>query len=49
MYLYRIQLKRMQDWTAKCLANAHTIRQTATNLPGLRVPAVPEYKKLFEL
>jgi len=49
MYLYRIQLKRMQDWTAKRVANAHTIWQTANNLPGLRVPAVPEYKKLCEL
>jgi len=39
----RVQLKRMQYWTAKRLENTHKIWQAAKNLPGLRVPAVPEY------
>jgi dTDP-4-amino-4,6-dideoxygalactose transaminase len=39
----RIQLKRMQYWTAKRIGNANKIWGTAKNLPGLRVPIVPEY------
>jgi dTDP-4-amino-4,6-dideoxygalactose transaminase len=39
----RIQLKRMQDWTAKRTQNTHKIWQTARSLGGLRVPTVPEY------
>jgi dTDP-4-amino-4,6-dideoxygalactose transaminase len=39
----RVQLKRMQDWTAKRVENSNRIWQTAKNLPGLRVPTVPEY------
>jgi dTDP-4-amino-4,6-dideoxygalactose transaminase len=38
----RVQLKRMQDWTAKRVENSIRIWQTAKNLPGLRVPIVPE-------
>ena len=39
----RVQLKRMQDWTAKRVENCNRIWQTAKNLSGLRVPTVPEY------
>ncbi|MDB9753529.1 DegT/DnrJ/EryC1/StrS aminotransferase family protein [Oceanospirillaceae bacterium] len=39
----RIQLKRMQDWTAKRVENSNRIWETAENLPGLSVPIVPEY------
>ncbi|WP_443627709.1 DegT/DnrJ/EryC1/StrS family aminotransferase [Candidatus Njordibacter sp. Uisw_002] len=39
----RVQLKRMQDWTAKRVENSNRIWKTAKNLPGLRVPTVPEY------
>jgi len=39
----RIQLKRMQNWTAKRIGNANKIWQTAKNLPGLRVPILPEH------
>jgi dTDP-4-amino-4,6-dideoxygalactose transaminase len=39
----RIQLKRMQGWTAKRIVNANKIWKTAKNLPCLRVPIVPEY------
>ena len=38
----RIQLKRMPDWTAARQRNAATIWDCARNLPGLRVPEVPE-------
>ena len=38
----RIQLKRMDDWHAKRLANANAIWSTASELPCLRVPAIPE-------
>lgn len=37
----RIQLHRMQDWTAARQANCQAIWQAAAALPGLRVPAVP--------
>ena len=43
MAIGRIQLKRMQDWTAKRVENCNRIWQTAKNLSGLRVPTVPEY------
>jgi len=39
----RIQLTRMADWTAKRRANAERLWQVARNLPGLRVPEVPEW------
>ena len=39
----RVQLKRMQGWTAKRVANANKIWHTSKNLPGLRVPKVPKY------
>jgi len=39
----RVQLKRMQSWTAKRVANANKIWHTSKNLPGLRVPKVPKY------
>jgi len=38
----RIQLKRMDDWHAKRTANANAIWSTASELPGLRVPVIPE-------
>jgi dTDP-4-amino-4,6-dideoxygalactose transaminase len=37
----RIQLRRMQDWQAQRLNNAQRIWDTASRLPGLRVP-VPQ-------
>jgi dTDP-4-amino-4,6-dideoxygalactose transaminase len=39
----RIQLKRLPDWTAKRQANAQRIWDAARRLPGLRVPAIPEW------
>lgn len=39
----RIQLQRMADWTAKRRANAGRLWQVARNLPGLRVPELPEW------
>ena len=39
----RIQLQRMADWTAKRRANADRLWQVARNLPGLRVPELPEW------
>ena len=38
----RIQLQRMQEWTAARQANCRAIWETAGSLPGLRVPVVPE-------
>lgn len=38
----RIQLRRMTDWHAGRLANAQRIWDCARQLPGLRVPAIPE-------
>jgi dTDP-4-amino-4,6-dideoxygalactose transaminase len=38
----RIQLKRMTDWQASRLANAGQIWECASQLKGLRVPAMPE-------
>lgn len=35
----RIQLRRMQDWQSQRLSNAQRIWDTASRLPGLRVPA----------
>lgn len=37
----RIQLHRMPDWHQRRQDNAAAILDTATNLPGLRVPVVP--------
>lgn len=37
----RIQLKRMQDWTNARQKNTGAIWETASKLPGLRVPGVP--------
>ena len=39
----RIQLQRMANWTAKRRANAERLWQVARNLPGLRVPELPEW------
>ncbi len=39
----RIQLKRMPMWHASRLANAKKLWALALCLPGLRVPALPEY------
>ena len=38
----RIQLRRMADWQASRLANAERIWACARQLPGLRVPMIPE-------
>ena len=38
----RIQLQRMPEWAAARQANCRAIWETATSLPGLRVPVVPE-------
>jgi len=38
----RIQLRKMKDWTAARQANCRAIWETATTLPGLRVPALPK-------
>lgn len=39
----RIQLRRMADWQARRLGNAQRLWDTASALPGLRVPSVPEH------
>ena len=39
----RIQLKRMSNWTTQRRYNAQAIWETARNLPGLRVPIIPEH------
>jgi len=39
----RIQLKRMEDWTARRVANLNRIWNTAKQLSGLRVPEIPVY------
>ncbi|MGH8196243.1 MAG: DegT/DnrJ/EryC1/StrS family aminotransferase [Woeseiaceae bacterium] len=39
--LGRIQLRRMDDWHARRIANAGAIWDFARGLPGLRVPEVP--------
>ena len=39
----RIQLRRMQGWTAKRRGNASMIREAAKNIWGLRVPDIPEW------
>lgn len=39
----RIQLRRMPEWHARRIANAQRIWETASRLPGLRVPTVPGY------
>jgi dTDP-4-amino-4,6-dideoxygalactose transaminase len=39
----RIQLRRMPEWTAKRWINAGRIWNAARNIPGLRVPDVPEW------
>ena len=39
----RIQLARMDSWTALRRANAERIWHVARNLPGLRVPEAPEW------
>jgi dTDP-4-amino-4,6-dideoxygalactose transaminase len=39
----RIQLRRMADWQATRLRHARRIWTHARTLPGLRVPAVPDF------
>ncbi|MCP5018542.1 MAG: DegT/DnrJ/EryC1/StrS aminotransferase family protein [Ketobacter sp.] len=39
----RIQLERMESWTAARRRNCQAIWDAAASLPGLRVPKVPEY------
>ena len=39
----RIQLKRMPDWTAQRRRNAAAIWEAAHQLPGLRVPSIPDH------
>ncbi len=39
----RIQLKKMESWTAKRLFNAHKIWDAAKNISGLIVPKLPDY------
>ena len=39
----RIQLQRMAEWTAERRRNADRIWSAARGIPGLRVPAVPEW------
>ena len=39
----RIQLKRMPEWHARRLEIANTIWAAASELPGLRVPIVPDH------
>ena len=39
----RIQLKRMAGWQAQRLSNARKIWSCAEQLPGLRVPVVPDH------
>lgn len=38
-----LQLARMPDWTAARRANCEAIWSTATGLPGLRVPEIPNF------
>lgn len=40
--LGRMQLQRMSDWHSARVRNAQQIWQTARDLPGLRVPSVPD-------
>lgn len=39
----RLQLNSMRDWTDKRVKNANRIWSVAKDLPGLRVPVVPEH------
>ncbi|GAB4247159.1 DegT/DnrJ/EryC1/StrS family aminotransferase [Deferrisoma sp.] len=39
----RIQLRRMEDWHAARVRNAHRIWEAARSVPGLRVPRVPDH------
>jgi dTDP-4-amino-4,6-dideoxygalactose transaminase len=39
----RIQLQRMKDWTAQRQHNASQIWETARQLPGLHLPAIPDH------
>ncbi|MDO3720296.1 DegT/DnrJ/EryC1/StrS aminotransferase family protein [Marinobacter sp. chi1] len=39
----RIQLKRMDEWHAQRIKNAEIIWECARNLPGVRVPLVPDH------
>lgn len=39
----RIQLIRMNDWTAQRQCNINTIWEAARQLPGLRVPTIPSH------
>lgn len=39
----RIQLKKMETWTAKRLFNAHKVWDTAKSISGLIVPELPDY------
>ena len=39
----RIQLRRMQGWHERRLANARQIWRAASTVPGLRVPQVPDH------
>lgn len=39
--LGRIQLRRLPEWSARRRRNARRIWETAAQLPGLRVPAIP--------
>ncbi len=39
----RIQLQRMPEWTARRHANAEAIWSAARLIPGLRVPAIPDW------
>jgi dTDP-4-amino-4,6-dideoxygalactose transaminase len=41
--LGRIQLKRMEEWSAKRQANAYKIWNTAREIVALRVPNLPDY------
>jgi dTDP-4-amino-4,6-dideoxygalactose transaminase len=39
----RIQLKRMSDWTTQRRHNANAIWETTRQLPGLRIPNIPDH------
>lgn len=39
----RIQLKRMHDWTTQRRYHANKIWETASRLPGLRAPTIPNH------
>ncbi|WP_287600183.1 DegT/DnrJ/EryC1/StrS aminotransferase family protein [Thiothrix sp.] len=39
----RIQLKRMHDWTTQRRYHANSIWEAASQLPGLRVPTIPDH------